>query len=44
MAVCLDAVTFPDPGGIGVAESGLYDEDGRIGLAAQTLVIRPRAG
>ncbi len=42
--VCLDAVTFPDPGGIGVAESGLYDEDGRIGLAAQTLVIRPRAG
>jgi hypothetical protein len=42
--VCLDAVTFPDPGGIGLAESALYDEDGRIGLAAQTLVIRPRAG
>ncbi len=42
--VCLDAVTFPDPGGIGLAESALYDEHGRIGLASQTLVIRPRAG
>ena len=42
--VCLDAVTFPDPGGIGLSESALYDEHGRIGLASQTLVIRPRAG
>jgi hypothetical protein len=40
--VCLDAVTFPEPDGIGMAQSALYDRYGRIGLAAQTLVIRPR--
>jgi Acyl-CoA thioesterase C-terminal domain/Acyl-CoA thioesterase N-terminal domain len=41
--VCLDAATFPEPDGIGLAQSALYDEHGRIGLAGQTLVIRPRA-
>jgi hypothetical protein len=40
--VCLDAVTFPEPDGIGLAESALYDESNRIGVAAQTLAIRPR--
>jgi Thioesterase-like superfamily len=40
--VCLDAVTYPEPDGVGLARSDLYDEDGRLGLAAQTLVIRPR--
>ena len=40
--VCIDAVTFPESDGVGLAESALYDEQGRIGLAAQTLVIRPR--
>jgi Acyl-CoA thioesterase C-terminal domain/Acyl-CoA thioesterase N-terminal domain len=40
--VCLDAVTVPEADGTGLAESALHDEQGRIGLAAQTLVIRPR--
>ena len=42
--VCLDAGDVPRARRIGVAESALFDEQGRIGLAAQTLVIRPRAG
>jgi hypothetical protein len=37
--VCLDAITFPERHGVGVAESVLYDERGRIGHAAQTLVL-----
>jgi acyl-Coa thioesterase superfamily protein/acyl-CoA thioesterase superfamily protein len=40
--VCLDAATYPEPHGIGVAESGLYDERGRIGRAAQTLLLEAR--
>jgi hypothetical protein len=38
--VCLDAVTQVD--GIGMADSALYDERGRIGRAVQTLLVRPR--
>jgi Thioesterase-like superfamily len=37
--VCLDAVTFPERHGTGVAESVLFDERGRIGHAAQTLLL-----
>ena len=37
--VCLDATTYPEPHGVGVAESILYDERGRIGHAAQTLLL-----
>lgn len=37
--VCLDAATFPERQGIGVAESALYDERRRIGHAAQTLIL-----
>jgi Acyl-CoA thioesterase C-terminal domain/Acyl-CoA thioesterase N-terminal domain len=40
--VCLDAATFPEPDGIGLAEGVLFDEQGRIGRAVQTLLIRPR--
>jgi hypothetical protein len=29
--------------GVGLAESVLYDERGRIGRGAQTLLVRPRA-
>jgi hypothetical protein len=39
--VCLDAVTYPEPHGIGVAHSVLYDERGRIGHSAQTLLLEP---
>ena len=40
--VCVDAVTLPQPHGVGTAESVLADEDGRIGRALQTLLISPR--
>jgi hypothetical protein len=40
--VCVDAVTRPRPTGIGTAESVLSDRRGRIGRAAQSLLIEPR--
>ena len=40
--VCVDAVTRPQPSGIGSAESVLSDQRGRIGRAAQSLLIEAR--
>ena len=40
--VCLDAVTHPQPHGIGLAESALYDETGPLGRATQTLLLGTR--
>ena len=40
--VHLDAVTYVGPHGVGLSESVLYDETGRLGSAAQTLLVRPR--
>ncbi|HEX8753046.1 MAG TPA: thioesterase family protein [Solirubrobacterales bacterium] len=40
--VGLDAVTLPQPSGVGIAESVLFDERGRLGRAAQTLLISER--
>lgn len=40
--VCLDAVTLPEPNGIGMADTRLLDERGPIGRAAQTLLIAER--
>jgi hypothetical protein len=40
--VCVDAVTRPQPIGIGTAESELSDQQGRIGRAAQSLLIAQR--
>ena len=40
--VCLDAVTTPEPDGIGLADTTLLDERGRIGRAAQTLLVAQR--
>ncbi len=40
--VCLDAVTLPQPNGVGVADTLLLDEQGRIGRALQTLLIGKR--
>jgi hypothetical protein len=39
--VCLDAVTHVD--GLGLSDTALWDERGRIGRAAQTLLVRRRA-
>ena len=40
--VCVDAVSRPRPNGIGTAESVLSDQHGRIGRAAQSLLIAQR--
>jgi hypothetical protein len=40
--VCLDAATFPEPTGLGMSDTLLRDERGRIGRAAQTLLVRER--
>jgi Thioesterase-like superfamily len=40
--VCLDAVTIPEPNGIGLADTVLHDQNGPVGRALQTLLIRER--
>jgi acyl-Coa thioesterase superfamily protein/acyl-CoA thioesterase superfamily protein len=40
--ICVDAVTLPRPTGVATAESVLSDRQGRIGRAAQTLVVSAR--
>jgi acyl-Coa thioesterase superfamily protein len=40
--VCLDAITRVGPDGVGLAESVLSDERGRLGSATQTLLVRRR--
>lgn len=40
--VCLDSSTAISAKGIGLTETGLYDERGWIGRAAQTLMVGPR--
>jgi hypothetical protein len=40
--ICVDAVTRPRPNGIGSSDSVLYDAEGRIGRALQTLIFSPR--
>jgi len=40
--VCLDAVTLPQPDGVGLADTMLLDERGPLGRAAQTLLIASR--
>ena len=38
----LDAVTYPEESGLGLADTVLWDERGRLGRVAQTLVVRSR--
>ena len=40
--VGLEAITLPEPNGIGLADSALHDERGPIGRALQTLLVRQR--
>jgi Acyl-CoA thioesterase C-terminal domain/Acyl-CoA thioesterase N-terminal domain len=40
--ICLDSTTIPDRGGTGITDTALYDEDGVLGRAAQTLLVSPR--
>jgi hypothetical protein len=37
--VCLDATSRVETTGIGLAESGLFDRDGRFGRAVQSLIV-----
>jgi hypothetical protein len=41
--ICLEARTQLAPNGCGLAQSTLYDVQGLIGVAAQSLAVRPRA-
>jgi hypothetical protein len=40
--VCLDAITLPQPNGVGVADTLLLDERGRIGRGLQSLLVSKR--
>ena len=40
--ICIDAVTTPQPNGVGLASATLYDESGQIGTSSQSLYIAPR--
>jgi acyl-Coa thioesterase superfamily protein/acyl-CoA thioesterase superfamily protein len=40
--ICLDAVTYPEATGIGMADTRLLDERGAIGRAVQTLLVAER--
>jgi hypothetical protein len=40
--ICLDSTTIPDPTGVGITDTALYDERGPLGRAAQTLLIDER--
>lgn len=40
--VCLDAVTLPEPNGIGIADTRLFDERGAVGRGVQTLLVAER--
>jgi hypothetical protein len=38
----LDALTLPSDLGVAMAESAVYDDHGRLGRAAQSLLLQPR--
>jgi hypothetical protein len=40
--VCLDALTLPEPNGVGLADTALHDAEGAIGRALQTLLVGRR--
>ena len=42
--VCLDAITLPEPTGVGLSDTALFDERGAIGRATQTLLVAERSG
>ncbi|MGH7307365.1 MAG: thioesterase family protein [Candidatus Rokuibacteriota bacterium] len=40
--ICLESVTVPEPTGVGLTRSRLWDRDGPIGWALQSLVVEAR--
>ena len=41
--VCLDAVTYAEPDGVGLSDTALLDERGLIGRVSQSLLVRERS-
>jgi Thioesterase-like superfamily len=41
--VCLDAVTYAEPDGVGMSDTALRDEHGLIGRATQSVLVAPRS-
>ena len=41
--VGLDAITIPEPDGIGITDTALFDERGPLGRAVQTLFVGERS-
>jgi len=41
--VCLDSITVPEPTGVGMTDTMLFDEAGPMGRAAQSLLVDRRA-
>ena len=39
--LCLSAVSFWEPNGIGLSQGTLFDERGPVGVATQTLIVQP---
>lgn len=40
--VCLDAISYAEPDGVGLSDTALFDEGGLIGRATQSLLVRRR--
>lgn len=40
--VCLDATTWAEPDGVGLTDTALYDEEGLVGRATQSLLLSER--
>jgi hypothetical protein len=40
--ICLESRTLIPSGGVGIAESVIYDREGRVGRAVQALLVGPR--
>jgi hypothetical protein len=40
--VCLDAISYAEPDGVGLSDTGLFDERGLVGRASQSLLVRAR--
>jgi len=41
--VCLDAVTYAEPDGVGLSDTALLDERGLVGRVTQSLLVRERS-
>ncbi len=40
--ICLDSVSYAEPDGVGLSDTGLFDEGGLVGRASQSLLVGER--